>query len=519
MKEVSIPLNAQASYYVYDESIKSMSFYFDSDGVDRNQEVTFWVKGKNITYATMGGSTSSQIENGYYFYDSSIREKPNLKVVANVGDYIIIGSTLVKGQKAKELKVNANEMVVASKNEVCFHLKATDRLSFITGKIYTKRAKTFLTDESCRTILEIEGKKYENEITDGIINDINILGLSKVQNGYYCVGKQEKNDQFMVFSLQMRKEQTNPAQVYLPPLLPGEIKRHILLNGQMAIFYGSKPNDDAKEVNFNIKAYKGFPQTYSLNCTTFPYCHYTENSVENKKFIYPSNMVTTYSFYLNALDDSVRNFNPISSFQPLIIVYCGKGGKEDEIFGEAQFCEFETTYFTDKDTIKLYEGCSFSQFFDSNGVGKYEINLKNDDIDQINLDFLLFSGDADIVLPDTFTGENANKYYLSNKIFYSIRFMLDKPDSFEFYINTTEAAFYMVQYKLLKNGISIEDMNILESGINYITSKAYGGVFDQNPKHLEFLNLNYEFSQPYLVTLYSPNCIFDVEIEKKRYKR
>ena len=52
MDKVKIPLNTQASYYVYDENVKSMSFYFDSEAVEKNQEVTFWVKGKNITYAT-----------------------------------------------------------------------------------------------------------------------------------------------------------------------------------------------------------------------------------------------------------------------------------------------------------------------------------------------------------------------------------------------------------------------------------------------------------------------------------
>ena len=513
--QVRLPFDTQASYYVYGESIKTMNFVFYPENVIGNPEITFWVKGKNITFATMGPSSSLHIENGYYFYDLYADDmKSELTVDANVGDYITIGSTLVTDKKANELKVNANEKVVASKNEVCFPIQATKELSFITGKIYTKRAKTFLTDENNREIVEIEDKKYEMEITDGIINDINILQLKNITNGYYCVGKQEKDGKFMVFSVQMRNEQKDPAQVNIPPLLPGEIRRHTLLNGQMAIFYGSKPNDDALEVNFNIKAYKGFPQTYSLNCTTFPYCHYTQNSLNDINYIYPSNMVTTYSFYLNALKN--RDFSPISSFQPLIIVYCAKGGKEDEFFGEDSFCEFETTYFTDKDSIKLYEGCSFSQFLSEFEEDKYTINLKNEDIDLIYLDLLLFSGDADIVLPNSFPGENANKYYLSNKIFYSIRINMDieKPDSFEFYINAIEPTFYLVEYKLLNSKETTEDINTLDSGINYITSKAFYGAFNKIPKHLEFLNFKYEFNQPYLVSLYSPNCIFDVDIDK-----
>ena len=514
MNKVTIPLDIQASYYVYDESIQRMSFDFNPKGVEGHPEITYWVKGKTITYATMGASNSIPIDNGYYFHDDYYTSgTPELTVTAKVGDYITIGSTLVTEKKARELKENANEMVVASNHEVCFPVKATSELAFITGKIYTKRAKTYFTDQNGK-ILEVAGEKYERNITDGMINDINLIRMSDIENGYYCV--ENLDSQSIVFSVQMRKDQTNPAQVFLPPLLPGEIQRHYLLNGQMAIFYGSKPNDGALEVNFNIKAYRGFPQMYQVDCDTFPNCHYTKDSIYGLKFLYPSNLVSTYSYYISELKESNQNYNPISSYQPLIIVYCSKGGKEEEFYGEDFFCEFETTYFTDQDTIKLYEGCSFSQFLYYDEQDKYIINLKNDDINSIYLDLLIFSGDADISLPNDFTSGTANKYYLSNKIFYSIRFMLGKPESLEFSINATEKTFYMVQYKLFKRDMNTinDDTNILDSGINYITSKAYGGVFDRNPKHLQFLNYKYEFNQPYLVTLYSPNCIFDVELEK-----
>ena len=79
---------------------------------------------------------------------------PILKVEAKVGDYITFGSTLVINEKTKELKENANEMMVYSNHKVCFPLQSPKGLSFITGKIYTKRAKTYFTDQNGK-ILEI----------------------------------------------------------------------------------------------------------------------------------------------------------------------------------------------------------------------------------------------------------------------------------------------------------------------------------------------------------------------------
>ena len=67
----------------------------------------------------------------------------------------------------------------------------------------------------------------------------------------------------------------------------------------------------------------------------------------------------------------------------------------------------------------------------------------------------------------------------------------------------------MVQYKFLKQG-QTDDMNTLESGINYITSKKYDD--QQTKKHIEFLNLKDELGQPYLATFYSPNCKFILEL-------
>ena len=502
MNTFIIPYDMQGSYYIFDETFKSMKIGFNPKEVEENSEVTFWVKGNNIIKAEMLDYNKTQIENGYIFYVIYTKEKSTiLTVEANIGDYITIGSSIIYEKRTIYLNENGNEMIIASNDEVCLPIIATEGLSFITGKIYTKRAKTYFADKDGKPLEKYDCKK---NVTNGIINDMNVLKFAELQQGLYCLKNQD--NKLMIFSIQMINNKEEPVHIFLPPLLPGEIQRHHLLFEQFAIFYGTKPNDDAIEVNFNIKALNGFPEMYYDECKTFPYCYYAKDIIKKLTHPYPSNMVTTYSFYLSELDDTDKNYNPISNYQPLMIVYCGEGGKND-IFGEQTFCEFETTYFTNKNTIKLYPDNTFSQYLYYDEEDKYEINLENDNIDLIYLDLLLFSGDADIVLPN-FKG-TAHKYYLSNKIFYSIHLDDNKPNNLEFRINATEKTFYMVQYKLLKSN-KVDDMNTLESGINYITSKYYNESISKTSKHLQFLNFKYEFNQPYLVTFYSPNCLFDI---------
>jgi hypothetical protein len=166
------------------------------------------------------------------------------------------------------------------------------------------------------------------------------------------------------------------------------------MKNEWAIFYGMKPKDGAGEVNLILKSLKGFPEMYYTDCTTFPACFYTEESIRTLEHPYPSNMITVYSFYMEDKPE-YKEYNSITSFQPLMIVFCAQGGKK-EIFDEDTFCEFETSYFTNLDTINLYEDIGFSQYLLKGEKDNYKINLYGEDAELIYLDMMLFSGDADL---------------------------------------------------------------------------------------------------------------------------
>ena len=502
----------QASFYASSESMSGVDifFYAEEEKIDDNTNITFWVKGKNLSSVTMDEDyTSYQYDHGYVF-SGKIKNKLNkLSILCEIGDYITVGSTTTTNGVTKKRNENSNEIMIASNNEVCIPIIYDKDYSFITGKIYTENVTTRFTDENKQT-LKVGDKNAVDIITNGMISVMNVFGRLTgngesitSRDGFYCL--KESNSKLILFSIQMTNNNATTSILY-PPMVPGEINRHYLGMNEMAIFYGMKINNNTDEINFNLKSLKGFPDMYYDECQTFPNCQYTEESIKKLTHPYPSNMITVHSAYMSEMEN--KNFTPVTTIQPLMIVYCG--AKKGSGILEDSFCEFETSYFTDKDAIYLPQDNTFSQYLSQDEMDKYKINLLNKEVEKIYLDMMIFSGDSDLVLPD-FKGK-ATKYYLSNKIFYSIHFNKDKPDVLEFDVKSNDKTFYMIQYKLLKSDAN-EDMNTIESGVNYITSKRYDSsdTSTQPPKHIQFSNFKSEFDAPYLVTFYSPNCFFDVE--------
>ena len=502
-----LPYNHQGSYYVSDESTENMDVIFikDENEYKGSSKISFWVKGKNIHKADMGGYFKGNVYDlGYVFYGDFQKIEKKLSIGSKIGDFVTIGSTVITDGKIHEMKENSDEIMVATEEEVCLPIKYEQYIMHITGKIYTRKARTYFTDEAGNEII-IDGQKQESIITNGILNDFNSIGLTgkDYKNGSYCLSSNSQlGDKLLIFSIQMTSNR-NIHMVH-SPLIPGEIRRHFLMKNEWAIFYGMKPKDGAGEVNLILKSLKGFPEMYYTDCTTFPACFYTEESIRTLEHPFPSNMITVYSFYMEDKPE-YKEYNSITSFQPLMIVFCAQGGKK-EIFDEDTFCEFETSYFTNLDTINLYEDIGFSQYLLKGEKDNYKINLYGEDAELIYLDMMLFSGDADLKI-NNFTGE-ANKYYLSNKIFYSIH--LDKTENLDFSVVANSPCFYMIQYQLIKIGVS-DDINTIESGVNYITSKYFTNTeYVLSTKHIDLINYKYEFDQDYLVNFYSPNCKFEV---------
>ena len=498
--QAKISYDTQTSYYVSDNNLESMKFSFQS-GYSSNEKVTIWIKGKSIEKPDFSGNLNEEkFDFGYLYYGNLDGSNVEITVKSHKGDFVTVGSVIITNRITKELKTNDNEIMIATDEEVCIPIEINTNIlsSFphINGKVYTKKAISYFTDENNRNKIERDGKT-DIMIENGIIDALNIFVGETISKGHYCLLSNLQNKELIIFSIQMT---SNSIQLVHPPLLPGEIHRHYLTNGEYAIFYGMKPDDDAKEVNLVIKSLEGYPEMYFDNCQEFPYCTYNEDSVGKLTNPQPSNKITVYSFYMDEDEGIYKTYNPISSFQPLIIIHCEYG----EEIPDNMYCIFETSYFSNKDTVYLDEDSTFSQYLLDGEEDKYRINLLGEENKmRLYIDLMIFSGDADLNIPD-FDGE-ANKYYLSNKIFYSVHLDKNTKDALDFNVKANTNTFYMLQYQLMDS--VNKDKNIIESGVNYITSKSIDAP--NLSKYLELLNFKRAYKIPYLATFYSPNCILN----------
>ena len=134
---------------------------------------------------------------------------------------------------------------------------------------------------------------------------------------------------------------------------------------------------------------------------------------------------------------------------------------------------------------------------------------KEENIEKVYLDLIVFSGDVTFdIESDEIPPEDAHKYFISNKIFYSIHInsSIKKINS---RVTAEKNSFYMIQYQLVRSEEEDESKNLykIDSGINYIQSIFVGDNSDYM-KYIDFENLKYETLSPFFVNFYSENCDF-----------
>ena len=508
--EASLPIDGQTSYLVNEYNTK-MKFHilFNKDKIV--DHITIWAKGQNITEARIERDplAKQKFEYGYVFYGNYRGEELEIEIEGQAGDFINVGSISSSNGKTDELKENSKEITFVKTSdleEICFPCVFEKEYPMhITGKVYTRKASAYFKYQSGYILNE-----SQENITNGILtmlNAWNFIGDEYGDSGFFCLSGLEKKEELLIFSLQMTTNR-NLSLIH-PPKIFGEIRRHFLLEGEFAAFYGLKPKETANEVNLNLKSLRGFPAMYFEECSDFPNCQYNFDSIKNKERIFPSNRMTVYSFYIKEEGGEYKNYNPITRFQPLMLVYCREGARHPG-FRNKSYCEFDTSFFTNEDHMDLYEGSSFSQYLLKDEIDNYRINLQNEiGLNRIFLDLMIFSGDVDVRLNGYHGRRFSNKYYLSSKIYYSIRIPYNVTNITEiaFDVIAQKNSFYMVQYQLIKRRDEAAFLNTIESGINYIASLTGGGP-ESERKIFNFINYRYEYYNPYLITFYSQNSNF-----------
>ena len=264
-----------------------------------------------------------------------------------------------------------------------------------------------------------------------------------------------------------------------------------------------KPRQGATEINFNMKALMGFPDMLYDNCTTYPNCTYTDERLYTITDPHHSNRMSVFSFYLK----DAKEITPISQFQPIMIVKCREGPKYKNKTSE--YCIFETSIFTNKDRVKLKEVESMSQFLLKNESDLYTVDFEDEEgVNKIYLDLLVFSGDVKFKIDDSGIENAAHKYFLANKIFYSIHTdKLNGKKKINFSVVAQKNSFYIVSYQLVKAGEN--NLNIRESGTNFVESIAIGEE-EAFHKLIYLQNFRSDVGTPFLASFNSKNCRFAI---------
>jgi hypothetical protein len=157
--------------------------------------------------------------------------------------------------------------------------------------------------------------------------------------------------------------------------------------------------------------------------------------------------------------------------------------------------------------LNLTEGKTYSEYILEGESDFFSIDIEfEEDLDKVYLDLIVFSGDVYFDIDDSVV---ANKYYLSNKIFYSIHVKELKKgvNKLEFAVSAQKNSFYLLQYQYVKDLPDSGNRNKIESGVNYVESIYIGENADYY-KYLDFYNFK---KGPYLASFYSQNCKFIVD--------
>jgi hypothetical protein len=171
-----LSLDTQTTYYVQDYNLETITFVFQPQSTDLGSQATIWIKGKSIEKPEISANNfkEKQFDYGYLYYGTIDNSDIELTITNKIGDLVTVGSTLIKEEKTEELKINANEIMIATEEKICIPLEF-DFISpsHITGKIYTRKAKSYFTDLDGKVIDRKE--KTEIRIENGIISELNVV--------------------------------------------------------------------------------------------------------------------------------------------------------------------------------------------------------------------------------------------------------------------------------------------------------------------------------------------------------
>ena len=185
--------------------------------------------------------------------------------------------------------------------------------------------------------------------------------------------------------------------------------------GSVVFFNAANLNSDKNPVIYNMFTAIGYPKMYMYKCTSYPFCEFDFDKLDENENIIKLNEINRVTNWFN--DNEGKNNSPIEAEQYVMVVKC-----ENVNDLTIDYCQFLTSIYGSEDTINLVEGQPFAKYIKQNKKDKYVIDYTSDNkVKKIHLDTLVVSGDVDFSIKyENGQATMHHKYYLANKIFYSV---------------------------------------------------------------------------------------------------
>jgi len=363
-------------------------------------------------------------------------------------------------------------------------------------------------------------------------NSINVV-LEKDEYNIYndiCFVLENSNNEG-VFKIEISEtnDKLNMKNIY-DPLKTGSIYKKSLHKKGLTYYTHNPVNRTYSQMNFNLKVLKGRVEMFVVRCDTFPECSYTYDKlleeskiIGNNKIIKPHIINDMYS-YSGYVKNEEKDLSPYNYKQNLMFVYCSEESKTD-------FCQYEISFFTEKDKILLLNNDKFYQYMLQDEIDVYQVHIPklSDSFSKVVVILYTFTGDAsyqDVTNKGDIEINIYNDFIGGKKVYEytpSTSYPINEKDlNIEFNIKAVTNCYYEVEYKIIKESY---DKNDLENNIFYndkytfistdITFKDsikyIAGDDVNNKRYFAFQNNRIEENNPYLVQIFSMNCKINVK--------
>ena len=377
---------------------------------------------------------------------------------------------------------------------------------YLTGKIHSKYALFWLADENGMYMEETE-----KEISDGQLSYfIQTNGKARSVCFEFSYEESVKMDQ-VAYSLSILEPTSlSPAYKFNFPQSHGQFYRKMIPKGSIAVFHGTKIDSSAKRFNFNLYNIKGVAEMYVDKCSTYPDCNYDPKNLSG--YLKPKR--TNKNTIWEASFENTGAYETLDSSKYVMLVHC-----KDDDNEEKGYCEFETSIFTQSQTILLVENEKFAKLVLKGDTGTFKVDLKGGvQIQRLTFDIMIFSGDVSFNVKETSNklssgklGEDVDlnyfKYYLSNKIFFHFNFAQLKLYDLEIEFKAELNSFFTIQY-----GMHPYNLNQLQekipSGESYLVQ--IDPTTNDKTKTIFLENYRYKMEKPFLANFFALNCEFEV---------